>query len=271
MGVGFTQESTSVPAAATAVPERVVLAARPQASLRLYALPPAGAGPDCYLRWVPLLPPWIELCSVALPGRGTRAGEPSLTDPAYLSARLAAVLDDWTDPRPFAVFGHSAGALLAYEATRHLRRTHGRPPALLAVSSLSAPHLDAYSADLPPRLTAGLAGLRELVGPIPEQLLADARLMAAACTPLLADLLLLLHYRHHPEPPLRVPLALYGGELDPVTGLRQLRAWNDLVTTPASAQLFPGGHGYLQTSAKALVDHLTGVLGTVIEPPVATA
>ncbi|MFD9209383.1 thioesterase II family protein [Streptomyces sioyaensis] len=271
MGVGFTQESTSVPAAATAVPERVVLAARPQASLRLYALPPAGAGPDSYLRWVPLLPPWIELCSVALPGRGTRAGEPSLTDPAYLSARLAAVLDDWTDPRPFAVFGHSAGALLAYEATRHLRRTHGRPPALLAVSSLSAPHLDAYSADLPPRLTAGLAGLRELVGPIPEQLLADARLMAAACTPLLADLLLLLHYRHHPEPPLRVPLALYGGELDPVTGLRQLRAWNDLVTAPASAQLFPGGHGYLQTSAKALVDHLTGVLGTVINRPVATA
>ncbi|MFI2185193.1 thioesterase II family protein [Streptomyces sioyaensis] len=271
MGVGFTQESTSVPAAATAVPERVVLAARPQASLRLYAVPPAGAGPDCYLRWVPLLPPWIELCSVALPGRGTRAGEPSLTDPVYLSARLAAVLDDWTDPRPFAVFGHSAGALLAYEATRHLRRTHGRPPALLAVSSLSAPHIDAYTADLPPRLTAGLAGLRELVGPIPEQLLADARLMAAACTPLLADLLLLLHYRHHPEPPLPVPLALYGGEHDPVTGLRQLRAWNDLVTTPACAQLFPGGHSYLQTATKELVGHLAGVLGTVINRSVATA
>ncbi|MFI9075558.1 thioesterase II family protein [Streptomyces sioyaensis] len=271
MGVGFTQESTSVPAAATAAPERVVLAARPQASLRLYAVPPAGAGPDCYLRWVPLLPPWIELCSVGLPGRGSRAGEPSLTDPAYLSARLAAVLDDWTDPRPFAVFGHSAGALLAYEATRHLRRTHGRPPALLAVSSLSAPHLDAYTADLPPRLTAGLAGLRELVGPIPEQLLADARLMAAACTPLLADLLLLLHYRHHPEPPLPVPLALYGGEHDPVTGLRPLQAWNDLVTTPASAQLFPGGHSYLHTATKELVGHLTDVLGTVINRPVATA
>lgn len=258
-------------AAASAVPERVVLAARPQAALRLYCVPPAGAGPDCYLRWAPLLPPWIEPCSVALPGRGTRADEPSLTDPAYLSARLAAVLDDWTDPRPFAVFGHSAGALLAYEATRHLRRTHGRLPSLLAVSSLSAPHLDAYTAGLPPRLTAGLEGIRELVGPIPDQLFADARLMAAACTPLLADCLLLLHYRHRPEPPLDVPLALYGGEGDPVTGVPDLQAWNDLVTTPVPAQLFPGGHTYLHTETKALVGRLAGTLDATRNRPVATA
>lgn len=271
MGVGFTEESTSVTAAASAVPQRVVLAARPQAALRLYCVPPAGAGPDCYLRWAPLLPSWIEPCSVALPGRGARSAEPSLTDPAYLSARLASVLDDWADPRPFAVFGHSAGALLAYEATRHLRRTHGRLPALLAVSSLSAPHIDAYSAGLPPRLTAGLEGLRELVGPIPEQLLADARLMAAACTPLLADCLLLLHYRHRTGPPLDVPLALYGGEQDPVTPVQELRAWNDLVSAPADPQLFPGGHTYLQTGTKALVDHLTGALDTVLHRPVATA
>lgn len=271
MGVGFTEESTPVTVAASAVPQRVVLDARPQAALRLYGVPPAGAGPDCYLRWVPLLPSWIEPCSVALPGRGARSAEPSLTDPAYLSARLAAVLDDWADPRPFAVFGHSAGALLAYEASRHLRRTHGRLPALLAVSSLSAPHIDAYSAGLPPRLTAGLEGIRELVGPIPEQLLADARLMAAACTPLLADCLLLLHYRHRPEPPLDLPLALYGGEQDPVTPVQELQAWNDLVTTPACPRLFPGGHTYPQTGTKALVDHLTGALGTVINRPVATA
>ncbi|WP_328381526.1 hypothetical protein OHS81_01025 [Streptomyces sp. NBC_00400] len=97
MGVGFTEGSTSVTVAASAVPQRVVLDARPQAALRLYGVPPAGAGPDCYLRWVPLLPSWIEPCSVALPGRGARSDEPSLTDPAYFSARLAAVLDDWAE------------------------------------------------------------------------------------------------------------------------------------------------------------------------------
>ncbi|MGW7575587.1 thioesterase domain-containing protein [Streptomyces sp. NPDC054765] len=105
MGVGFTEESTSVTVAASAVAQRVVPAARPQAALRLYRVPPAGSGPDCALRWASLLPSWVEPCSVPLPGRGARSGEPSLTDPACLSARLAAVLDNWAGPRPFAVFG----------------------------------------------------------------------------------------------------------------------------------------------------------------------
>lgn len=68
-----------------------------------------------------------------------------------------------------------------------------------------------------------------------------------------------------------MPLALYGGEQDPVTPVPELRAWNDLVSTPADTQLFPGGHTYLQTGTKALVDHLTGALDTVLHRPVATA
>ncbi|MDT0454569.1 hypothetical protein RM550_02300 [Streptomyces sp. DSM 41527] len=88
MGVGCTEESASVTVAASAVPQRVVLDARPQAALRLYGVPPAGAGPDCYLRWVPLLPSWIEPCSVALPGRGARSAEPSLTAPSVLNVAV---------------------------------------------------------------------------------------------------------------------------------------------------------------------------------------
>ncbi|URZ99780.1 hypothetical protein NCG97_02375 [Streptomyces lydicamycinicus] len=69
-----------------------------------------------------------------------------------------------------------------------------------------------------------------------------------------------------------MPLALYGGEHDPVTSVPDLQAWNDLVTTPAPVQLFPGGHTYLQTETKALVDRLTETLDPALYArPVATA
>lgn len=68
-----------------------------------------------------------------------------------------------------------------------------------------------------------------------------------------------------------MPLSLYGGEHDPVTSLPDLQAWNDLVTTPAPVELFPGGHTYLQTETKALVGRLAGTLDAALNRPVATA
>ncbi|GAA2987913.1 MULTISPECIES: thioesterase II family protein [Streptomyces] len=249
-------------------PRRVVLDRRPDATTRLYCVPPAGMGPECYHRWARLLPAWIEPCTVSLPGRGARAGEVSLTDPEEVSALLAAVFDDPADARPFAVFGHSAGALLAYEAVRRLRRTQGRLPGLLAVSSLPAPHRGAYLLNLVPRLAAGLDGLRELLGPLPRRVIEDPRLMASVCTPLLADCLLLLHHRHREEPPLDVPFALYGGDRDPVVDPEELTAWNDLVTVPGPLRLMPGDHGYPRLSARALITDLTETLRVHAHPEV---
>ncbi|MGW0393481.1 thioesterase II family protein [Streptomyces sp. NPDC003042] len=236
--------------------ERVVLDARPDADLRLYCVPPAGCGPEFFRSWQGLLPSSVELCSVSLPGRGSRRREPSLTDPAQFTARLAHVLHDPHDPRPYAVFGHSSGALLGFAAVRRLRGSAGPLPVLLALSSMAAPHLGTYTTALPSRLLTGLDGLAELVGPLPERVRGNHRLLSAACTPLFADLLLLLQYRHHDEPALDVPLALYGGQDDPVTDPSSVAAWNDLVTRPATPHYFPGGHMYPPAQAPALVARL---------------
>lgn len=233
-----------------------VLAHRPQAALRLYCLPPAGLGPEFYLPWPPLLPPTVELCAVQLPGRGHLADQPSLTDPRQLAAALADLIHTQDDARPFALFGHSIGALLAFATTCRLRRTQRRLPVLLALSAMSAPHAGDFGYALGLRLAAGGGGLADLIGPIPETVLRDPRQLAAAYVPLLADVLLLLHYRHHHEAPLEVDLALYGGESDPVHSSDQLTAWNDLVTTPTVPRIFPGGHMYPINQAAALIDQL---------------
>ncbi|MEV7995494.1 thioesterase domain-containing protein [Streptomyces sp. NPDC086077] len=234
-------------------PERIVLGERPEAAVRLYGLPPAGAGADFYHPWLAHLPEWVELCSVRLPGRGPRADQPSLTDPADLAARLAGVVDDPADERPFAVFGHSVGALMAFETMRRLRRDGGRLPVWAGLSALQGPQDGAYAKGLLPLLTNGTEGLATLIGgPVPRWMLGDAPLMAALGTPLLADCLLLLHHRHRAEPPLDVPLGLYGGTQDPTTDAEQLRTWNSLFAAPAEPRLFRGAHMYTNEQTEAL-------------------
>lgn len=240
--------------------------------MRLYCLPPAGAGAGFFAPWAGLMPAWVELCSVSMPGRGNRAEEPSLTDTAAVAALVAEILDDLADPRPFAVFGHSVGSLVGFAAVRDLRASGGRLPLWVGVSALRGPQDGAYARGLLPLLMAGLDGVGQLVGgPIPQRLLEEPVLMAAACTPLLADCLLLLHHRHRDEPSLDVPLALYGGAQDPTTSVRQLLGWNELFSTPAEPRLFEGGHMYMQGQAEDLVRQVVADLGSVVHKAVPAA
>ncbi len=235
----------------------VQLTGRTRARLRVYCLPPSGCGPEYYAPWTRCAPAELDICSFSLPGRGQRSGEPSQTDPRRLAADIAEAIHRCHDPRPFAVYGHSVGALMAYLATCSLRHSKNRTPHLLALSALPAPHLGLYAAALPARLAAGLAGLTDLIGPISEDLI-HTPMAAALCTPILADLLLLMHYRHsREEAPLDLPLALYGGTHDPITDTSSLTAWSELVTTPVTPRLFPGAHTYPADHTHALVHQLT--------------
>lgn len=244
------------------MPALVSLARRPEAAVRLYCLPPGGSGPEFYQPWAELLPAAIEPYTVALPGRGNRRDEPSATDPSALAAALAALTGDDADPRPFALFGHSLGALLAHETARRLRRTGRREPVLVALSALPAPHRGDLDRLLATLLMSGLDAFTDMVGPVPAELLEDPVTVTRLCTPFLADLVLALHHRHYDEPPLDVSLALYGGAADPLVPPELLECWNDLFTAPATPCLFAGRHTYPQDQAPALVRQLAKDLQT---------
>ncbi|MCA6092051.1 alpha/beta fold hydrolase [Streptomyces sp. SCA3-4] len=239
------------------MPTLVRLTHRPAAAVRLYCLPPGGSGPEFYQPWADLLPATVELYTFVLPGRGSRRDEPSLTDPSALAAALTSLTDDASDARPSALFGHSFGALLAYETARRLRRTARHEPALVALSAFPAPHQRDFDRLLATLLTSGLDAFTDLVGPLPAELLEDPVTVARLCTPHLADLVLALHHRHHDEPPLQASLALYGGDADPLVPPECLESWNDLFTTPTTPHLFAGRHTYPLCQATVLVQQLT--------------
>src|ERR1039458_7197841 len=95
----------------------------PEARLRLFCFPYAGAGALIFRTWSDGLPADVEVCPVQLPGRGTRLMERPFTQLSLLIEALAQALVPFLD-KPFAFFGHSLGALVSFELARRIRRQY---------------------------------------------------------------------------------------------------------------------------------------------------
>jgi medium-chain acyl-[acyl-carrier-protein] hydrolase len=109
----------------------------PTARLRLFCVPYAGGGDAVFRTWWQGLPDDVEACGVRRPGRDQRRGEPPFTRLTPLVRALADALGPEL-ARPYALYGHSMGARVAFELARELRRRSQPEPALLA--GRAAPH-----------------------------------------------------------------------------------------------------------------------------------
>src|SRR5262249_45449331 len=111
----------------------------PQARVRLFCFPYAGAGSSMFHIWTNLLLPEVEVYLIHLPGRDKRINE----QPYKLLLPLAEVLATALGPylnKSFAFFGHSLGGLLAFETVRQLRRQQAAQPVHLFISARFPPH-----------------------------------------------------------------------------------------------------------------------------------
>ncbi|WP_285752297.1 alpha/beta fold hydrolase [Lentzea sp. NBRC 105346] len=221
----------------------------PDAPTRVVCFPNAGSGAASFRAFAPLLAPHAELVIVRLPGREARIAEPPHRKLAELVPAVAEELADTLDvgERRLVFFGHSMGALVAFELARHLRRTARRLPDRLIVSGRPAPHVPyppgyEFVHDLPwERLVERLRGYSGT----PEALLADPELLEMFLPTLRADFEVVETYRYSPQPPLPCGIAAYGGLTDDEVPSATLAAWADHTSGPFRLRLFDGGHFYL--------------------------
>jgi medium-chain acyl-[acyl-carrier-protein] hydrolase len=222
------------------------------ARLRLFCFPYSGAGASIYYRWNGQLPAGIDLCPVELPGRGSRLSEPPFSRIEPLAAAAAEALLPYLD-RPFALFGHSMGALACFELARLLRRHHGLQPVRLIASGHPAPHVP----DREPPIHAlpepeFVAKLRALGG-TPEEVLANAELRALILPILRADFSACETYTYEPEAPLDCPISAYGGLEDREVPSEELSAWRSQTSGLFTSRLFPGNHFFIHSAQPLLL------------------
>jgi len=165
---------------------------------------------------------------------------------AELVAALADSIEDHLD-EPFAFFGHSMGAVVAFELARLLRRRHRPAPRMLVASGARAPQFRRGHVPPPePSEAQFMDALRRLEGTPPE-VLDNPNLMQLILPALREDAAIYRHYIYAEEPPLDCPIRAYGGAEDPNVSREHLEGWAAETTAAFAVRVFPGRHFYLRT------------------------
>jgi medium-chain acyl-[acyl-carrier-protein] hydrolase len=226
---------------------------RPLARMRLFCFPYAGGNAQVFREWADALPAWVDVCPIQPPGRWSRHAEAPFTRVSPLVEAAVRALLPFVD-RPYALFGHSFGAVVAFETAHHLARENGVPPTHLFVSGAGAPHLP--SAASPIRALPEKEFVSELCkryGGIPQAVLEEPDLMEVLLPCLRADIEASETYQFRERQPLECAITAYGGLLDGTAPRERIEAWSAHTRGPFSLQMIPGDHLFVVSAQERLL------------------
>jgi surfactin synthase thioesterase subunit len=252
---------------------------RPRAELRLFCFPYAGGGASIYRLWPRGLPPEVEVVGVQPPGREARWREEAFRHVAPMADEALRGIDPHLD-RPFAFFGHSMGAILAFEVARRLARDGRTPPRHLIVSGRPAPTVAESHPpihDLP--RDEFIDQIRRYSG-TPEEVLQNDELMGLLEPLLRADFAVSESYRHEARGQdgqdgqdgpdavkLTVPLAALGGTDDIDVPVEALDPWSEETSGPFRKHIVEGGHFFVNEAR----DETLAIVARTLAPHLARA
>jgi medium-chain acyl-[acyl-carrier-protein] hydrolase len=210
------------------------------AGVRLLCFHHAGGSAAMFRRWPALLPDAVELVAVQLPGRADRFLEPAHNTMPPIVDELVEVIKPLLD-QPFALYGVSMGARVAY-ALAHALQDRAMPlPVALYVASDPPPIHD--NGNWPWQNHAGgLEGYVREMGGTPPEVLAQPELLRALLPTLSADLNVLSTLGPRPLTPLAVRIRAFAGTEDVTTTPEQMRGWEAETSLGFCLDLLASGH-----------------------------
>lgn len=220
--------------------------------LRLFCFPHAGGNANNYIHWQNHLSPGIQLNVLQLPGRTSRMQETPVQSMDELVTAIVEGISPYLD-KPFAFFGHSMGAIVAYEVCQRLRSLNKPLPRQLMVSSCRGPSVPRPYADihaLP--FDDLLSALQDLNG-TPSEALANRELMAMMEPSIRADFKVIETRVYTEQAPLDLPITALGGKQDSSVSTQDLQAWKQHTDAGFWLKLYDGDHFYHVGHEQALL------------------
>lgn len=220
--------------------------------LRLFCFPYAGGGASQFRNWGASLSPHLQVIPVQLPGREQRFTEIAFDDLNLLVECLYEVLSPYLDV-PYAFFGHSMGALIAFELAHFCMAKNTRLPEKLFLSSYRAPVVrhDPYRDLTDEKIFKRISRLNG----IPQDVLDNEEFKNLFMPLFRADYRLCRSYRYQERAQLPCSMKVYAGTSD-VVPLNDLMAWRHKTSGNFNSELFHGNHFYLKESQKELLSDI---------------
>lgn len=223
----------------------------PGSEIQLVCFPHAGGSASFFFPVAKALAPAIDVTAVQYPGRQDRRSEPNIDNIPELADAVYPAVRTLAD-RPLAFFGHSMGAVLAYEVALRLEKD-GVPPLIrLYASGRRAPSRYREEAVHKKNDAGVIAELRRLSG-TNSDLLGDPETLEMILPAIKSDYKAIETYKDVPGRTMSCPVIAVIGDDDPKVTIDEAKAWSEHTTGPFDLRPFPGGHFYLVDQAPALI------------------
>jgi surfactin synthase thioesterase subunit len=216
--------------------------ARAQVRLRLFCFHHAGGNASSFLPWAAWLPAGIEVVGVQLPGRGARRHEAPSTDALALFSQLGPVLAQSVQGLPYAFFGHSMGAWLAFEMARWLAGQGLAEPVHLFASGRGAPHLPLRLPPIDELSDAHMLSEMLGYGGMDRSMLDHPDLLQLFLPLIRADLRMHRCCVHRPGQPLSCPITALVATDDPLCTVDDAAQWQVHTRGAFDLRQASGGH-----------------------------
>ncbi len=224
--------------------------------INLFCLPFAGGSAYSYQIFNVFKPSFINLIPIELPGRGRRIRENLLTDiPPMVEDYYTQIAGRLSEP--YAIYGHSMGALLGLKLTERLSEKNHPPPLHLFLSGRAAPSVvdpERKKRYLMPK-NEFIEKIRELDGS-PEEVLKDDELMNFFEPILRADFQAIETYNHYQKANLPTPIDVFIGSEEKIT-IQEAYRWQEETTANVDVKVLSGKHFFIYKQTKYLFESIT--------------
>ena len=214
------------------------------AKYRLFCFPHAGGTASKYSSFFESFDKNFEIFAIQIPGRENRFREIPYTSIKLLCEEIFNVLVQLSD-KPFVFFGHSMGAVIAFELARLFHKSNLQLPKHLLLSSHRAPDIQLRHKPLYNLPEKELLEELSKLGGTAKELFLNSYLFRTFIPTIRADLSIAQTYVYEDEKPLPISISVFGGDNDMYVGSDDLTGWQKQTTKSFTLNLFKGGHFYL--------------------------
>ncbi len=230
----------------------------PSGAPRLVCFPHAGGSASFFFPLSKALSPSVEVLAVQYPGRQDRRAEGCIDTIADLADQISGALREWTD-HPIFLFGHSMGAIIAFEAARRLEQAGGPAPTGLFASGRRAPsryrveNVHQHDDD-------GIVRELQLLSGTDSRLLGDGELLRMILPAVRGDYKAIETYRCDDRATVDCPVTVLTGDVDPRTTIQEACAWREHTTGTFDLRVFSGGHFFLTAHQAEIIKMISAKL-----------
>lgn len=219
---------------------------------RIVCYPHAGGSASFFHPLATAVDEDLDVVAIQYPGRQDRLRERCLESIHELADNVLTATSHLFD-RPVVFFGHSMGALVAFELALRLERSRPREDLGLVVSGRRAPSTYRPAGVDTDDDEAMVREIRSLGG-TDERLLDRDNGLDLILPAIRGDYRAVESYRPSDPATLRCPIDVLTGDADSKTTLEEARAWGAHTSSRCDVRVYSGGHFFLAEHQASIVE-----------------